>query len=370
VARCAARGGAFVNVETAADDVALLAFTSGTTGKPKATMHFHRDVLATADTFSRHILRPVAEDVFTGTPPLAFTFGLGGLVVFPMRVGASTFLVERATPAELAELVQRHGITVLLTAPTAYRAILAAGDADKLSTVRRCVSAGEHLPESVWRRFYETTGLKIINGIGATEMLHVFVSAADDDIRPGATGRAVPGYEVAVLDESGERVPDDVPGRLAVRGPTGCRYLADDRQRNYVQDGWNLTGDIFRRDSDGYFWFEARGDDMIISAGYNIAGPEVEQALLTHPDVAECGVVGVPDARRGAVVKAFVVLESHAMGDEREAKVLQDHVKSVIGPYKYPRVIEFLDELPRTATGKLSRTALRDPVDWADRTGA
>jgi 2-aminobenzoate-CoA ligase len=359
-ARCAAHDGTFPDVETAADDVVMLAFTSGTTGKPKATMHFHRDVLAIADTFSRHLIQPESSDVFAGTPPLAFTFGLGGLVIFPLRAGASTFLIERATPSELADLVARQNITILFTAPTAYRAILAAGDAPKLTTLRRGISAGEHLPQAVWQRFYDATGIKIINGIGATEMLHVFISSADDDIRPGATGKAVPGFEVAILDDRGNPTPDGASGRLAVKGPVGCRYLSDDRQRVYVQNGWNITGDTFRRGADGYFWYEARSDDMIVSSGYNIAGPEVEQTLLDHPDVAECAVVAYPDEDRGSIVKAYIVLAPGVVADDHEVRALQNFVKSVIAPYKYPRAIEFIDELPKTPTGKVSRKALKD----------
>ena len=358
-ARCEARAGDFAAVDTAADDVALIAFTSGTTGVPKATMHFHRDVLAIADTFSRHILKPRPEDLFTGTPPLGFTFGLGGLVVFPMGVGAATLLVEKAGPEELADLVKSYGVTVLFTAPTVYRAMLAAGVADRLSGLRRAVSAGEPLPADVWRRFHEATGVRLIDGIGATEMLHVFVSAAADDIRPGATGRAVPGYQAAVLDESGDPVPDGQPGLLAVKGPTGCRYLADERQRGYVRNGWNITGDIYIKDADGYFWYQARSDDMIVSAGYNIAGPEVEQALLTHSEVEDCGVVAAPDEERGTVVKAYVVLRDGTSPGDETASRLQDFVKQAIAPYKYPRAIEFVSELPRSATGKLLRSELR-----------
>ncbi|MFD9730009.1 AMP-binding protein, partial [Streptomyces sp. NPDC059072] len=271
VARCAAKDGRFAAVATAADDVALIAFTSGTTGRPKATLHFHRDVLANADTFSRHVLRPLADDVFAGTPPLAFTFGLGGLVVFPLAVGASTLLVEQASPRRLAELVEAHGVTVLFTAPTAYRAIMAAGEVGRLAGLRRCVSAGEALPAAVWEEFHAATGLSIIDGIGATEMLHVFISAADEDIRPGSTGRPVPGYRARVVDEEGEPVPDGQPGLLAVTGPTGCRYMEDPRQATYVRNGWNITGDTYIRDADGYFWYVARSDDMIVSSGYNIA---------------------------------------------------------------------------------------------------
>ncbi|MEY9968767.1 2-aminobenzoate-CoA ligase [Streptacidiphilus sp. MAP12-16] len=362
VARCANKSGSFTNVDTAADDVALIAFTSGTTGRPKATLHFHRDVLANADTFSRHVLKPRSDDVFAGTPPLAFTFGLGGLVVFPLHVGAATLLVEQATPEQLADLVADHGVTVLFTAPTAYRAILAAGAADRLSGLRRCVSAGESLSAGVSEAFHAATGLRIIDGIGATEMLHVFISAADDDVRPGATGRPVPGYRAAVLDEAGAPVPDGQPGLLAVQGPTGCRYLSDQRQETYVRNGWNFTGDTYLRDADGYFWFVARSDDMIVSSGYNIAGPEVERALVAHPDVVDCGVVGAPDDRRGMVVKAYVVLRAGVPADDGTVKELQNHVKQTIAPYKYPRAIEFVAELPRTSSGKLQRAELRK---WA-----
>ena len=356
--RAVGKPAGFRPVDTAADDVALLAFTSGTTGRPKATMHFHRDVLAIADTFSAHVLRPEPDDVFTGTPPIAFTYGLGGLVVFPLRVGASVLLLERATPEQLAEAVAAHGVTVLFTAPTAYKAIVAGGWADRLAGLRRAVSAGEALPETVWRAVHEATGLKIIDGIGATEMLHIFISAADDDIRPGCTGRVVPGYTAAVLDDDGHPVPDGTDGHLAVLGPTGCRYLGGDRQQEYVRHGWNYTGDTYVRDADGYFRYRARTDDMIVSAGYNIAGPEVEQALLGHPEVVESAVVGAPDPDRGMVVKAFVVLTPERTR-EVTAEELQAFVKQVIAPYKCPRVVEFVDELPRTSTGKLQRYKLR-----------
>jgi len=358
--RAAGKPGDVEPVATAADDVAMIAFTSGTTGRPKAAMHFHRDLLAIADTFSEHVLKPRADDVFTGTPPLAFTYGLGGLLVFPLRAGASTLLLEKAGPAELADQIEAHGVTVLSTAPTAFRAMLAAGKAAQLRGLRRPVSAGEHLPGSTWQAFYDATGVKIIDGIGSTEMLHIFISSADDGIRAGSTGRAVPGYEAAVLDDEGKPVPDGTPGRLAVKGPTGCRYLADDRQRSYVADGWNLTGDTYVRDGDGYFWYQARSDDMIISGGYNIAGPEIEEVLLGHPDVAECGVVGVPDEARGQIVKAYVVLRDGSAGGEDKARELQDYVKQQIAPYKYPRAVQFLDALPRTNTGKLQRFRLRD----------
>ncbi|MGD0685108.1 MAG: AMP-binding protein [Streptosporangiaceae bacterium] len=346
-------------VPTAADDVALIAFTSGTTGRPKATLHFHRDVLAVADTFSEHVLKPVADDVFAGTPPLAFTFGLGAEVIFPLRAGAAVLLLEKATPAEFADQIAARGVTVCFTAPTAYRAMLAAGKAPALRGLRRAVSAGEHLPASTWQAFYDATGVKIIDGIGSTELLHIFISSADEEIRPGATGRVVPGYLAEIIGADGVPVPDGEPGLLAVKGPTGCRYLAGDRQRSYVRDGWNITGDTYRRDADGYFWYEARSDDIIISSGYNIAGPEVEEALLSHPEVAECGVVGVPDEARGQIVKAYVVLADGAGRGEAKVSELQDYVKQRIAPYKYPRAIEFVPALPRTSTGKLQRYRLR-----------
>jgi acyl-coenzyme A synthetase/AMP-(fatty) acid ligase len=349
----------FDSVQTAADDVAMIAFTSGTTGKPKAAMHFHRDLLAAADTFSRHVLKPVPDDLFAGTPPLAFTFGLGALLLFPLRVGAASLLLEKASPAELADAIAEYGVTVLSTAPTAYRAMLAVGKADQLRGLRRPVSAGENLPKSTWQAFYDATGVKIIDGIGSTEMLHIFIAAADDDIRPGSTGKAVPGYTAAVVGQDGKPVPDGEPGRLAVKGPTGCRYLNDERQRTYVRDGWNLTGDTYIQDEDGYFWYQARSDDMIISGGYNIAGPEIEEVLLSHPEVAECGVVGVPDQARGQIVKAYVVLADGSVGDEAKARELQDLVKQRIAPYKYPRAVEFVTTLPRTNTGKLQRFRLR-----------
>jgi 2-aminobenzoate-CoA ligase len=362
-ARCAAKDGTFTAVDTAADDVAMLASTSGTTGQPKVAMHFHRDVLATADTFSRYMIKPRSDDVFTGTPPLGFTYGLGGLLLFPLRAGASTLLIERATPAELADMIAAHGVTVLSTAPTAYRAMLAAGKASSLKNLRRCVSAGEHLPKSVWEEFHQATGIAIIDGIGSTEMLHVFIAAADDDIRPGSTGKAVPGYRATILDENGDEVSDGEPGWLAVQGPTGCRYLSDERQRNYVRHGWNITGDTYIRDADGYYWFQARSDDMIISAGYNIAGPEVEEALLSHPDVLEVAVIGGPDPGRGMIVQAFVVLRQGVAPDAAKVTELQEFAKQSIAPYKYPRTVEFVTELPKTISGKTQRYRLRQMAD-------
>ncbi len=366
-ARMRAAPGGFAAVDTAADDVALLAFTSGTTGRPKATMHFHRDVLAVTDTFSRHVLKPQPDDIFTGTPPLAFTFGLGGLLLFPLRAGAATLLIEKATPEELADAIEASNVSVCFTAPTAYRAMLRSNRAAALAKLRRAVSAGEHLPEATWRGVHEATGLCLIDGIGSTEMLHIFVSAADGDIRPGATGRAVPGYRAAVLDERGEPLPPGTPGRLAVKGPTGCRYLADDRQGRYVQHGWNITGDTFVADEEGYFRYLARNDDMIVSSGYNIAGPEVEEALAVHGAVLECCVVGVPDDERGQRIKAFVVLRPGITGDDALAAELQNFVKQRIAPYKYPRAVEFLADLPRSATGKLQRFKLRDQHRAGDR---
>ncbi|MFI6942427.1 AMP-binding protein [Streptomyces sp. NPDC050418] len=351
----------FAPVETAADDVALIAFTSGTTGRPKGCIHFHRDVLAIADTFSRHVLGPGPDDVFAGSPPLGFTFGLGGLVIFPMRAGASALLLEQAGPKQLLPAISEHGVSVVFTAPTAYRAMLEEIDnrgAD-VRSLRRCVSAGENLPSATWQSWYERTGLKIINGIGATELLHIFISAADDAIRPGMTGTPVPGWSARVVDGEGKPVADGEPGLLAVRGPVGCRYLSDPRQLEYVRDGWNITGDTYVREPDGYFRYVARADDMIISAGYNIAGPEVEDALLRHPDVLEAAVVGQPDELRGQVVAAYVVLRDGVPKSETTAEVLREFVKGELVPYKCPRLIEFPEALPRTPTGKLQRFKLR-----------
>ncbi len=349
----------FEAIDTAQDDVCLIGFTSGTTGEPKGTMHFHRDMLAICDAYGRHVLKPLPTDRFIGSPPLAFTFGLGGLVLFPLRVGASTVLLEAAPPDKLLPAIAKHRATICFTAPTAYRAMLSKLSEHDVSSLRKCVSAGEALPLATFEAWHQATGLKLMDGIGATEMLHIFIGAPEELIRPGATGLPVPGYEAAVLDENGHPVPDGTVGRLAVRGPTGCRYLADERQRRYVAHGWNITGDSYVRDAEGYFWYQARSDDMIVSAGYNIAGPEVESCLLTHPAVAECGVVGQPDPDRGMIVKAYVVLKVGQEGSPALAKALQDFVKSEIAPYKYPRAIAFVPSLPRTNTGKLQRFALR-----------
>lgn len=349
----------FENIRTASDDVCMLAFTSGTTGQPKATMHFHRDVLAIVDTYARHVLKPSPGDLFAGSPPLAFTFGLGGLVVFPLAAGAATLLLDRASPQQLLEAVGHHGVTTLFTAPTAYRAMLPHLKEVDIGTLHTCVSAGESLPAATWQAFRDGSGIEIMDGIGSTEMLHIFISAAGNKIRPGATGQVVPGYVAEVQDASGSPVADGELGRLAVKGPTGCRYLGGDRQNAYVQAGWNLTGDTFVRDADGYFWFQARADDMIISSGYNIAGPEVENALLQHPDVAEVVVVGFPDPARGTIVKAFVVPKPGVARTDQTIKTLQDFVKAQIAPYKYPRAITFVDSLPRTSTGKVQRFQLR-----------
>ena len=363
-ARAARQSDEFANVDTAADDVCLLAFTSGTTGQPKATMHFHRDVMAACVCFAPHVLRPEASDVFIGSPPLAFTFGLGGLLLFPMHVGAATVLLAKASPADLLDGIARHGATVLFTAPTSYRAMAQAARERGLAvgqggTLRKCVSAGEALPAATRTLWRDATGIELIDGIGATELLHIFISADEASARAGATGRAIPGYRACVVDDQLRPVPTGTVGRLAVKGPTGCRYLDDARQTQYVQGGWNLTGDAYLLDADGYFVYQSRTDDMIVSAGYNIAGPEVEDCLLHHPAVAECAVIGVADDERGQVVKAYVVLKP---GQVVDAKALQDFAKATIAPYKYPRAVEFRDSLPRTETGKLQRFRLRQPA--------
>jgi 2-aminobenzoate-CoA ligase len=359
-AAAAGKPAGFQAVGTAAEDPALIAFTSGTTGKPKGCVHLHRDILSLADTFARHILRLSPADVAVGTPPIAFTFGLGGLVVFPASAGAATALCDRPGFEALAETIARHRASVLFTAPTGYRHLMKLAADHDLSSLKTCVSAGEPLPAATSDAWHEATGLRIIDGIGSTEMFHVFISARGEDIRPGATGKAVPGFEARIQDEAGNPLPPGATGRLAVRGPTGCRYLADDRQRNYVRDGWNLTGDIYRLDEEGYFWFVARADDMIISSGYNIGAPEVENALLRHPAVAEAAVIGVPDAERGQICKAFVVLNPGFLGGDDLKCELQAHVKAVIAPYKYPRALEFRDALPKTQTGKLQRFRLKE----------
>ncbi|MGE0358908.1 MAG: AMP-binding protein [Burkholderiales bacterium] len=360
-ARCMRAPQTFVNADTAAEDVALIAFTSGTTGKPKGTMHFHRDVIAMCDAFPRSCLGATKDDVFCGTPPIAFTFGLGGMLAFPMRVGASTVLVEKLAPDSLLQTIRDFKATVCVTAPTMYRQMAALAKDYDLASLRKCVSAGEALPDPTRQLFKQATGLEIIDGIGSTEMIHIFISHTPERVRRGATGYAIPGYRATVLDDEGKPCKPGVIGRLAVKGPTGCRYLADERQTSYVQNGWNVTGDAYVMDKDGYFFYQARTDDMIISAGYNIAGPEVEAALLAHPAVAECGVVGAPDAERGTIVKAFVVLKPGQPRGPETARGLQEHVKQAIAPYKYPRAIEFVDALPRTETGKLQRFKLRNP---------
>jgi len=357
----AAKSGEPLAFDTRADDIALIAFTSGTTGSAKGTMHSHRDLLAICDCFPPYVLGARRDDVFIGSPPFAFTYGLGGILLFPLRLGASAALLEQATPPLLLQGIAAYRASVCFTAPTAYRAMLPLLAQHDISSLRLCVSAGETLPLPTFQAWLAATGLAIIDGLGSTEMLHIFVSASGDAIRPGSTGRAVPGYRAKVVDEHGVEVPRGTIGRLAVCGPTGCRYLDDpERQRAYVQNGWNLTGDAYVEDADGYFWYQARTDDMIVSSGYNISGPEVESALLDHPDVLECGVVGVPDAERGQVVKAFVVLRAGCAAGEATARALQDFVKREIAPYKYPRRVEFVDALPRTATGKLQRYQLRE----------
>ncbi len=361
----------FDAVHTSQDDVALLGFTSGTTGSPKATAHFHRDLLIIADGYAREVLGVTPEDVFVGSPPLAFTFGLGGLAIFPLRFGASACLLENASPPNMIEIIQKYRATVCFTAPTAYRVMLKAmEDGADLSSLRAAVSAGETLPAPIYDEWIARTGKPMLDGIGATEMLHIFVTNRFDDHRPACTGRPVTGYEARVVGPDMTDVPVGEVGRLAVRGPTGCRYLDDPRQADYVRRGWNLTGDSFWRDEAGYFHFAARSDDMILSSGYNIAGPEVEAALLAHPDVQECAVIGAPDADRGQIVEAHVVLAPGVAASELTAKLLQDHVKATIAPYKYPRRVIFADALPKTATGKIQRFRLRPPTDGLAGGGA
>ncbi|AQH05925.1 2-aminobenzoate-CoA ligase (plasmid) [Burkholderia sp. KK1] len=349
----------FTACDTATDDVCLIAFTSGTTGSPKGCMHFHRDVIAMCDLFPRHVLKPCSSDIFCGTPPLAFTFGLGGLLCFPLRVGASTVLIEKLTPPTLLEVVERFHATVMFTAPTFYRQMAPLITTRNVSSLIKTVSAGEALPDSTRRLWRDATGIDMIDGIGGTELIHIFISSQGAEIRPNAIGRAVPGYVIQAVDDDMQPVPPGTIGKLAVRGPTGCRYLADDRQLRFVRDGWNLPGDSVYLDADGYVFYQARADDMIVSAGYNISGPEVESVLLQHEAVAECGVIGVPDETRGQIVRAFVVVNPGYTADDRLVAQLQDFVKNSVAPYKYPRVITFVGALPRTETGKLKRFELR-----------
>ena len=350
----------FHSVKTGRDDVALLSFTSGSTGEPKATMHFHRDLMIVADGYAKEVLNVSETDVFVGSPPLAFTFGLGGLAIFPLRFGAAATLLEDASPPNLIEIIQKYKATVCFTAPTAYRVMLQAMDEGaNLSSLRAAVSAGETLPAPIYEDWKAKTGKPMLDGIGATELLHIFISNRFEDHKPSCTGKPVTGYEAKVVNEQGQDVPEGEIGRLAVRGPTGCRYLNDNRQKLYVIDGWNITGDSFSRDSEGYFHFAARNDDMIISSGYNIAGPEVEAALLAHEAVSECAVIGIPDEERGEIVEAHIVLNGEKIGDQTLTKALQDHVKSIIAPYKYPRSIIYKKTLPKTQTGKIQRFRLK-----------
>ncbi|MCY0855799.1 MULTISPECIES: AMP-binding protein [unclassified Cupriavidus] len=353
----------FEACDTAADDICLIAFTSGTTGQPKGTVHFHRDVIAMCDLFPRHVLKPGPDDIFCGTPPLAFTFGLGGILCFPLRVGASTVLAERLTPESLLALIQSFRATIVFTAPTFYRQMAALAQGYDISSLLKSVSAGEALPDATRQSWKAATGIEMTDGIGGTEMMHIFISSAGAEVRPGAIGKVVPGYVAQIVDEQMQPVPYGTVGRLAVRGPTGCRYLDDPRQASYVKDGWNLPGDTFKADADGYYYYQARSDDMIVSAGYNIAGPEVESALMRHEAVAECGVVAMPDAERGQIVAAYVVLRPGVAASDETCAALQAYVKAEIAPYKYPRRVIFVDALPRTETGKLQRFRLRQMAE-------
>jgi 2-aminobenzoate-CoA ligase len=348
------------NTNTAADDVAIVAFTSGTTGQPKGTIHFHRDIMATTDCFPRYVGKLTPEDVVTGTPPLAFTFGLGGVTLFPMRFGASTRFFAATGPEALMETISKYHVTQVYTAPTAFRSMANQIGNYDLSRLRQGISAGETLPKSTFEAFREVTGIHLIDGLGSTEMLHIFISASPKEMVSGFTGKAIPGYQAKVVDENGSELPPGNPGLLAVKGPTGCRYMDDPRQTNYVRNGWNYPGDIYQTNNEGYFQYVARADDMIISSGYNISGPEVESILLEHSAIAECAVVASPDPERTNIVKAFVVLRDKKDASEALTNTLQNYVKSQIAPYKYPRAIEFVDELPKTATGKLQRFRLRE----------
>lgn len=349
----------FDTVATAATDPALIGFTSGTTGIPKGTIHFHRDVMAMCEVFPRHCLKPTQDDVFIGTPPLAFTFGLGGLLCFPLWARASTVLLEKLAPEPLMQAIQDHQATVCFTSPTAYRQMAGLVGKYDIASLKKCVSAGEALPTDTRDKWREASGIQIHDGIGGTEMIHIYIASGPDDYRPGALGKLLPGYTGMIVDDDMNPLPPGEVGKLAIKGPTGCRYLADERQQNYVKNGWNLPGDAFHMDADGYFYYHARVDDIIVTSGYNVSSPEVEWALLAHPAVAECGVIGVPDPDRGQIIKAFVVLKPGQVGDEAMTKTLQDFVKQTVAPYKYPRAIAYVDTLPRTETGKLQRFRLK-----------
>ena len=354
----------FQNYPSRSDSVSIIGFTSGTTGKPKMTAHYHRDILLICKAFPAYALQPVPADIFTGSPPLGFTFGLGGLVLFPFYYGASTFLIEKPSPDLLLEAISKHKVTVCFTAPTAWRIITTKVKEYDISSLRKCVSAGEALPVKVWEDWYDQTGLKIIDGIGATEMLHIFISSNESNLRKGALGLPVPGYEAKIIGNHGEELPTNEPGRLAVRGITGCRYLnREEKQQEYVLNGWNLTGDVFKKDEEGYFWFVARGDDMIISSGYNIAAIEVESVLITHPEILECAVVGLPDEERTMRVCAYIVLREPANASAELAKNIQDWFKEVAAPYKYPREIRFIEAIPKTETGKIQHYKLRTKTE-------
>lgn len=350
----------FTNYPTKANSLSIIGFTSGTTGKPKMTSHYHKDILLICEAFPKYSLQPTADDVFTGSPPLGFTFGLGGLVLFPFYYGASTFLIEKPSPELLLKAIEEYKITICFTAPTAWRVLTTKVNEFDISSLRKCISAGETLPLKVWEDWFDATGLKIIDGIGSTEILHIFISSNEENMRKGATGKAIRGYEAKIVDKKGNEVETDTPGRLAVRGITGCKYLnSPSKQKEYVEKGWNITGDIFRQDEDGYFWFVARGDDMIISSGYNIAAIEVESVLLAHDEVLECAVVGLPDENRGMLVCAYIVLKNKDKACDEFTKTLQDWFKQVAAPYKYPREIRYMDSLPKTETGKIQRFKLK-----------
>ncbi|MEQ3661515.1 MAG: AMP-binding protein [Flavobacterium sp.] len=359
-AKMASKPTSFTNYNSKSNDVVLIGFTSGTTGIPKMTAHFHSDVLNICEAFPNYSLQPTSKDIFIGSPPIGFTFGLGGLVLFPMYVGASTFLLEKPSPDLLLKAIQDFKVTICFTAPTAWRVLTTKLNEYDVSSLRKCVSAGETLPIAVWEDWYNATGLKIIDGIGATELLHIFISSNEENMKPGATGLPITGYEAKIIDSEGNDVPFGEPGKLAVRGITGCKYLnREEKQKEYVQNGWNITGDIFKQDEEGYFWFVVRGDDMIISSGYNIAAIEVESVLLTHENILECAVVGLPDANRGMLVCANIVLKDKSKASDEFAKSIQDWFKEVAAPYKYPRMINFIENLPKTETGKIQRFKLK-----------
>lgn len=359
----ASAGTEFEPHATSSGDPAVIAYTSGTEAQPKGACYFSTDILTIADTFARHVIGVSDRDTTGGHLSLGFAFGLGSLLVSPLRFGAATVLADGFSAERLLSSIERHRITLLFGTATSYRLLLRIPEFERrfdLRSLRLCVSAGEPLDREVVLEWMRRTGRELIDSLGTTEMCHAFLSQRPGGVLPGATGLPVPGYEVRIVDDGLEELPSGTPGLLAVRGPTGCVYWRRPHaQRAYVREGWNVTGDIMIRDDRGYFWFQGRCDELIISAGYNISPLEVERVLLEHQAVAEAAVVASPDPIRGFVPKAFVVLENNATPDPAIILALQEHAQRGLAGYKCPRRYELLASLPRTLTGEIDRAALR-----------